>query len=268
MIILNAKKIRDFQTCELSYRYRHLDEVVEPVTRENLLLTHFEEEIKKVMSFFFYKKQGGNTPSYNALLSRWERNWFRDGETAYDISMAKHPSTAINVTSLTTRAASVLLNFYNDFSDDISSPIMINETYDISIDNNIRLSETFDIGLKPPSDNKVLMMKWVTRGRGPLARSIDYGLEFALMDYIYKNKTSLSDKYEANYATYEIGSKTNTFKIFNIKDKHRDMLSYWIDRIDKTEIHIPRRGMTTACKGCNFDALCSSFELGDDLIDE
>ena len=259
MITLDAEKIRDFQTCELLYKYRHVDKKMEPLTHRELLLDRFEDELTKILSFFFYKKQGGNIPSYNALLNRWQRSWFKDDTTAYDIAITKHEPHVVNETNLTTRAANVLLNFYNDFAENPSDPILINEPMTISVSKSVRLSGTYDVALRSLKNNDIFILKWVTRSKGAWSGAIDYGLDFAIIDYLFQHKSSMSKIHKPIYATYEIGAKNNKIKKYNLTDRDRNALAHWIDIIGNKEIFAPRRGLTVACKGCPFDRPCLTF---------
>jgi len=259
MITLTADKIKDFQTCEKFYDYRHIEERLEPITHREILLSRFEFEMKKILSFFFYKKQGGNTPSYNALLNRWQRSWFDGDTTAYDLAVAQQEPHVVNETNLTTRAANVLRHFYNDFSEVSAQPVLIDEAVGISVSDDVRLLGSYDVALRNPKNDDLLILKWVTRQKGAWSGSIDYAMDFALIDYLFREKSSLATRCTPKYAIYELGNTSNKMKFFEVEPRHTDALLFWAERIGNTEIFPPIRGMSVACKSCPFDKPCSKF---------
>jgi hypothetical protein len=260
MITLTAEKIRDFQTCGLLYDYRHIEEKLEPITHREILLSRFEMEIKKILSFFFYKRQGGNTPSYNALLNRWQRSWFDGDTTAYDLAVAQQEPHVVNETNLTTRAANVLRHFYDDFSTIDAQPLLIDEAVSISLSDDIRLSGSYDIALRKPRSNELLILKWVTRSKGSWAGNIDYNMDFAMIDYLFRNKSSLAALCTPKYAVYELGNESNKMHFHEVEDRHRNALEHWSNKIGETNIFAPVRGLSVACKSCPFDGPCSIFD--------
>lgn len=257
MIILNSDKIRDFQSCELLYKYRHIDNELEPVYSRQISLERFQEEMKKIFTFFFYKKQGSNTPSYTALINRWERCWFSEDTTAEDITNASLIPTTANETSLSNRAATILMNFHNDFDNINYQPIIIDETMQYSFNSEIQIDSHIDLALRNPEKKAILVIKWTFRERSKGLQ--DHGLYFAMIDYILKNKSSLSKDHDFVYATYEVSSKTNQLKTYKLEQKHINAMQFWLKKINETNIYGPRRGLSTACKSCNFDEACISF---------
>src|SRR3954469_24970284 len=114
MILVSSKSILDYQTCARLYDYRHNDQLYEITPKRELLADRFENTLKRVLSFFFYKRQGGITPSYSALLSRWERLWFPKDMSSYDLVIEQHESAYGNMASYSNEAAAALLQFYDD----------------------------------------------------------------------------------------------------------------------------------------------------------
>ena len=160
MKLVTPSSLKDFQTCALLYDYRHNEQLPETIGSRDILTLRFENTIKEIIYYFFYKKQGGYTPSYASLLNRWEKIWFADDISSYDIMTEQHESAYGNTASLTTKAASALLAFYENFSDQSYIPIAINEDYVIPITKNVKLKDKFDVILY--KENKFYIIKIVT----------------------------------------------------------------------------------------------------------
>jgi hypothetical protein len=111
MKLLTIESIKDYETCALLYNYRHQEKLAETIPSRELFSLKFENTIKSVINFFFYKKQAGVTPSYSSLLNRWEKLWFPKDTTAYDLIHEQHESFYGNTSSLTSKAAAALLDF-------------------------------------------------------------------------------------------------------------------------------------------------------------
>ena len=125
MLNLSVNAIKDFQICERLYDYRYEEKLPETVYSRDLYSVKFENTIKNIIHFFWFKKQAGITPSYASLLNRWEKIWFPKDTSHYDIITEKHESAYGNVASLTTQAASVLLKFHETYSQMDLIPISI-----------------------------------------------------------------------------------------------------------------------------------------------
>ena len=78
---LTIEAIKDYQTCALLYSYRHDQKLPETIMSRDLITARFENTLKSVINYFFYKKQGGIVPSYASLLNRWEKLWFSKDAT-------------------------------------------------------------------------------------------------------------------------------------------------------------------------------------------
>jgi hypothetical protein len=257
MIVLNSEEIKDFQSCELLYRYRNIDKVIEPIYSRQMAIQRFQVEMKKMFTFFFYKKQGGSIPSYAALVNRWQRNWFGDTVTASDVTSGTTEPNRTSDSALATRAATILMNFHNDFGSSLAQPLILSEVLDYSYSDKIKLSSDIDLALRVPGSNKVLIIKWTFTETVKGAK--DYGSEFAMADYILRNKSTLAKDHTFVYATYEVKTSANQLKPFDLEQKHHNSLQFWVNKIGQTEIFAPRRGLSTACKKCNFDEACAKF---------
>jgi hypothetical protein len=117
MLKLTVKELKDYQLCGRLYDYRYVDKLTEKIGGRDLTYIKYENALKSIVNFFFYKKQSGSVPSYASLLNRWEKIWYPKGTTAYDITHEQHESFYGNNASLTSRAASALLAISENFSD-------------------------------------------------------------------------------------------------------------------------------------------------------
>ena len=105
MITVTAEDLKNFRTCELLYDFRSKNEIVEYIHPRFQRQLDFESTIKKIASFFFYKKQALAEPSYQALLNRWQKLWFNSDTTALDLATARHEIMWDNEASYTNQAA-------------------------------------------------------------------------------------------------------------------------------------------------------------------
>lgn len=250
---LSAQSIKDYQICSLLYDYRHVQDQYEPVYGRELLAKRYEDTLKKVVSFFFYKKLSGNTPSYNSILNRWEKLWFPKEMTAYDIAVDQHESWHGNLVSYNTDAALALLKFYEDFLDDPWEPLLIEEKFLVPITREIRLSGVFDLILRKGDLHKVI--KYSGKLRRPSVSTLL--IDFALLRHAFESRNDKPKKVE--YALYDIGSSKPGFVKVRPTKKDLNALKYWANEVASTQVYAPRRGLTAYCKGCPFDKPCSNW---------
>jgi len=142
---ITVNGLKDFQICERLYDYRHVEKVAEKIYSRDIYTNKFENTIKNIIYFFFFKKQSGIVPSYSALLNRWEKMWFPKGITSYDIVTEQHETAYGNMSSLTSKAAAALLMFYEKYSDSNYIPIAIADDYFIPGKNGNNISDIFDV---------------------------------------------------------------------------------------------------------------------------
>ena len=145
MINLSVNSIKDFQTCERLYDYRYVEKLPETIYSRDIYTSRFEATIKSIIHFFWFKKQGGITPSYASLLNRWEKIWFPKDTSHYDITTEKHESAYGNAASLTTQAAGLLLRFHETYSQMDVIPLSIYDDYIITVNNGTRIEDKFDV---------------------------------------------------------------------------------------------------------------------------
>lgn len=260
---LDANSIKDFQTCALLYRYRHVDKMYESIGSRDLMSIKYENTLKKLIAFFFYKKQGGIVPSVSALLNRWEKLWFPKDMSAYDIAVEKHESLWGNVSSMNTKAVSCIMKFYEDFSLDNRDPIVINEGFTTALDREIRLNGVFDVVLRDPKTRDISVIKWLSSPKR--ANLSGLSIDFSILRYAFETKNK-NLKGLVNYYAYDIGSDKNEFIQIDVKDEDINNLKYWARQVDKTEIFAPRRGLTSYCKKCPFDDPCKKFSITSEMM--
>lgn len=250
---LTPKSLKDFQTCALLYDYRYVKKMNETIPGRELISVRFENTLKSVMSFFLYKKQSGLPPSYSALLNRWQKLWFPDDSSVQDIINDKHESAYGNMASLTTKAASCLLNFYNYFSDPDIIPIGISEEYFLPVNNTV-LSDVFD--LIYTKNNCIYVVKWMFNYK--TAHEHFYILDFACMQYAHSKKSSMTKK-PVEYGYYDILANDPEVIIINKESEYIDLVNFWVEELENSDIYAPRRGLTYYCKKCPFDSPCSKW---------
>lgn len=255
---LNVESIKDFQTCALLYDYRHQQKLSETIQSRDLFTQKFENTIKSVINFFFYKKQGGFTPSYASLLNRWEKLWYPKDTSAYDIIHEQHESFYGNTSSLTSRAASTLLDFYNTYAEDNSIPISIDQPFVIPIGNSVKVNGNFDLILA--SDNSYYIYKWVFNFRTSHVET--YQIDFTLLHEAFKHKFGTKIN-QAHFGYYDLLAANQKFTEFQIDKEDTNSLKYWANTVNETEKFVPRRGQTIYCKKCPFDKPCSKWNEWD-----
>lgn len=263
MIELGVDSIKDFQTCALYFDYKHQKSMYTPINGREVLLLRFENTLKKLLSFYFYKRQGGITPSLGALLNRWEKLWFPKDMSSYDIAINRHEIMNINLDSLNTTAVDAIMQFYNLFADDNRDPILIDETFLVPIGQEIRLHGSFDLILRTPGTKKIDIIKWLLRPKRPNISMLN--IDFAAQKYAYEFKTDASDLSITYHALDVMSLSTGRFKIEVTEDDVNSLL-YWAQQAHETPLYVPRRGLTAYCKGCPFDSPCSDYSITESIL--
>lgn len=259
MLTVNADSIRDYQVCSFYYQQKYLSDSQIGVFAREQLADKFEQTLKRVVSFFFYKRQGGIVPSYNALLNRWEKLWFPKGTTSYDISIEIHESAHKNLASYSNTAAAALLQFYKDFIDYQGDPIMIDEKFLIPINEEMRLEGVFDLVLRKRKTFQVI--RWSAKTKRPPVESLTYDFAAQKLAYEYRNET----KRPTEYLFYDLGSSHPGGVSMQPIDDDVKALLFWAHEAQKTENYVPRRGFTTYCRGCAYDRACRNFSFSGNI---
>jgi len=254
---LDVEAIRDFQVCELYYRYKYEEQRHIPIYSRELMVDRFENTLKKVASFFFYKKQAETTPSYTAILNRWEKLWFPKDMTVYDMAVEQHESVKGNMATYSNTAAAALEAFHNEFAEDDYDPIMIDENYLIPLGDDMRLSGAIDLVLRKNDHFKVI--KWNALQRRPGIDSLM--LDMAAMRFAFEHRNDKSVRGKVDYLCYDLTSAHASY--VNVEQPTKadiNALMYWALEIKNTDVYVPRRGFTAYCKGCPFDEPCANFD--------
>lgn len=263
MLNLTVEAIKDYQTCALLYDYRHRQELTEPIQSRELMAQRYENTLRRVISFFFYKRQGGITPSYNALVHRWEKLWFPKDMTAYDLAVEQHESAHGNYASYSNMAISSLIKFYEDFSKKIGDPILLDEKFHVPLTKTIKIEGRFDLVLQLKNDFYVI--KWLTKSRR--MNLSGYMMDFAVLRHAFEYRNQNRD-YTVNYFMYDVGSPTPGFIDADPSIADLNALRFWATEMEEAKAFVPRRGLTAYCKKCPFDRPCSKFELTQEMFDE
>jgi hypothetical protein len=255
VLTLDAAAIKDFQICARLYDYRHNEKMYERIERRDLMAQRFENTLKKIVSFFFYKKQGGTIPSYSALLNRWERLWFPKDMTGYDLTIEKLEPNHHNLASYGKEAAIALMKFYEDFAEDPGLPFLIDEKFEVPITRDIRINGYFDLVLRYKDSHRVLL--WSAKMRRPSISSVMVDFTIMKMAYEYRNQ---GKSVPTEYGMYDLTSAKPGFVPIEAKKEDENALKYWAVEAFNTEIFAPRRGLTYYCKTCPFDSPCSEWQ--------
>lgn len=261
MINIDASSLKDFQMCSLLYDYRYGEgKRNEYVDIRDRRAKRFDEVMKRVIAFFFYKKQAKAEPSYQALLNRWQKLWFAAGTTAADITNAKNEIVWNSDTTYTTQAAHALLQFHEEFSNKSHQEVvLVDEKFTVPLTKEITIEGIFDVVLreKMVADNKYhyKIYKWTTiAAKRP---SSFWTFDIAILDYAFRhrNKTTTS----ASYFLWNFGGNTIGTTELILDREDFDLLKFWADIVRGTKIFAPRRGLTAYCKSCPFDTPCSRW---------
>lgn len=256
-ITITPSDIRDYQACSLYYHFK----TTEPVTKigiNELNQERFSNSMKKVISYFFYKRQGEATPSYNSLLKRWEKIWFPDKMDSYDLIHEQHNIVGKNTATYSNTAAGLLLRFFNDFAKkDKGIPINIDQEHLIPLIDGVRLSGNTDLILKYGADS-YRIIKWESAIKKKIKTFYRY--DFATMKLAHMHSTGRADSSEVSYELYGVGSDSD-FGPVNHSPTKRDIdwLFYWAHKIKEQEIRVPSKGFTTYCSGCQWDRKCDAW---------
>ena len=252
---ITIESIKDYETCALLFNYRHQEKLSETISSRDLSSIKFENTMKSVINFFFYKKQGGVTPSYASLLNRWEKLWFPKGTTAYDITHEQHESFYGNTASLTSKAAAALLDFHNVYSEDDSIPMAIDQQFYVPVGKGTKINGKFDAILY--KNDQYYIYKWVFNFRH--SHTSLYQMDFAVLHEAFAHKFPEKIS-KAHFGHYDILSSNNKFVEYEVDSEDSKALRYWCTTIEEDDKFVPRRGLTSYCKKCPFDTPCSKWK--------
>jgi hypothetical protein len=256
MLTLNAGAVRDYQACELFYELRHLHHEREPIDGRSMMQSRYDDALRKVAAFFFYRRQQGLTPSYNQLLKRWEKLWFPKDMDAYDIAVAQHASMG-NYASYASGAAMALLRFYEQFAQPVGDPVGIDQAFLVSIDRDVRLEGKYDLILKRRYEHRVIM--WWTKTRLPSTDQLL--MDFSALKYAYEwDRGRDWHGVSVSYWIYNLATPTSTLTKIDVSGDDVAAFTYWVRRARDTDAFVPRRGLSTYCRGCPFDELCRGWK--------
>lgn len=252
---LTVEAIKDYQTCALLYNYRFLEKVPETIPSREIVSTRFENTLKSVINYFFYKKQGGIIPSYSSLLNRWEKLWFNKNTTAYDLIHEQHESFYGNTASLTSKAAAAILEFYNTNVNSNAIPMAVDQQFYLPINKSIKINDKFDLILF--DNNQYFVYKWAFNYRS--SHSNLYQIDFSVLREAFKHRFPEKIN-KTKFGYYDILSSSQSFVEFEVGAEDSKALKYWCATIEEDKKYVPRRGLTAYCKKCPFDKPCSKWK--------
>lgn len=265
MIRIKAQDLKDFQTCELLHEYRNIKNLI---TAE---YTHprfkkqkeYEATIKKIASFFFYKKQAFSEPSYQALLNRWQKLWYSADTTAMDIATTQHEIMWDNESSYTGQAAMALLDFYEDFANKLDEQVVLSDekfSVPLSKSKTIVLEGSFDLVVRKKTQlsDSYIVYKWSGEHKRPPGNF--WLFDFAIMDYAFRYRNDFRP-IDVEYRLWDFGSAKPGPVHYVVSDNDLKMMKHWAEQLAETEVFVPRRGLTAFCKRCPYDEPCSQWEF-------
>lgn len=255
MLDLTAQSIKDYQVCSLYYDFRYNQELPTPSTGDQLLAEKFNNTIHRILSYYFFKRQGSLSVSLNSLMGRWERLWFPKNMDAYDLAVDQHSKN--NLASYATQASGQLIRFYDEFQGDNGYPLLIDEKFCVPATRTIKLSGSFDLVLRY-KDGSHKIIKWYTGRQHP--HLAQYMFEFAILRRAWLHRND-GRPAPADYFIYDL--HTNGFISYSISRNDINALEYWIRAIESNEVFIPRRPFTVYCRGCPFDSQCKEYSFPD-----
>lgn len=263
MIKITANSLRDYQTCARLYAYRYgEDKTTEKLDIRERRAARFDETIRRVITFFFYKKQAMAEPSYQALLNRWQKLWFEPGTNAMDIALAKNETWWNSDISYVTQATNALLVFYDEFANKPEQQVvLVDESFCVPLSKTVALEGQFDVILREQKPDKTFqyhIYKWANIS---IKRAISFWtFDFTIMDYAFRYRNSFKNLdtkfYLWNFNGSLIGSKEIELETEDIQT-----MRYWATELENTKVFASRRGFTSYCKSCPFDKKCAEWKL-------
>jgi hypothetical protein len=266
LIKLTANSLKDFQICALLYDYRFGNgKISEYVDIRDRRAQRFDETIKRVVAFFFYKKQAYVEPSYQALLNRWQKLWFSDETTAVDIATMKNEVVWGSDTSYTTQAATALLQFHEEFSNKPNQHVvLVDEKFCVPLNKEVALEGTFDVVLREKLEDgsfQYKVYKWITSTvKKPLSH---WTFDMAFLDYAFRYRNQ-NKQINVSYYVWNFGSNSIGSKEILLERQDFSLLRYWAKTLQDTKTFAPRRGLTSYCKSCPYDRPCSKWQVPDE----
>jgi hypothetical protein len=251
---MTIEAVKDFQLCERLFDYRYREKLSEKIYSRETHAKKFEDTLKSIFFFFFFKKQAGIIPSYASLLNRWEKLWYPKDTTSYEIITEQHETVYGNISNLTSKAAAILLLFHEMYSKSDYIPIAIEEEFIIPRVSKNNIKDNFDFIFYK---NKKFYITKILFNYRKSNRDI-YKMDFSGMykGFNHKNPDKI---HNAKFGYIDVMSQDLSFTEFHIRKFDIDHFDYWCDRIDSTEVFVPRRGLITFCKKCPFDKPCSKW---------
>lgn len=261
MLKLTVDSIKDFQICERLYSYRYKENLPEKIYSRDIYSQKFESTIKSIIYFFWYKKQGGITPSFSSIINRWEKLWFPKDANYYDIVTEQHETVYANMSNMASKASSLLLNFHEIYSVLDAIPLAISEDFVAIPNKNIKIEDKFDLIYRLNNTNYAV--KYVFNYKTNY--SYLYQIDFAVMYLGFKLRHP--DKLnQTKFGYVDLLSNKVQFVEYELSNEDLESLEYWCDAIVEKNIFVPRRGLTSYCKKCPFDQPCSKWNFVNETI--
>lgn len=255
--------VKDYKICARYFDFKYVDKEPEELYYRKLIKNRYKICLTKVVYFFFYKKMGGQIPSFNALINRWEKIWFKDSDL-FDIDAEIVDPRQEGLISLNTDATSVLLRFYEKWERDEGLPLSIASDVITPINNDLAITDTIDLSVRyrGRKGNDYQNIKFYVGLQKP--NTAHYLLDFANMKstFEYRNEEKLNPHDTVSYYLYDLGSERRSDNMIQMHVQPEDVedLFYWANQISQDKVCPSRRGLTVLCKGCPFDEQCAKWD--------
>lgn len=253
MIKTTCEGLRNFQICERYYDFKYNDNIPEKYSSQEILEQRFENTLKKIIQFFWYKKQSGITPSYSSLLNKWEKLWIPKGTDSYDISTIQNSVNKANTINLTTKAAASLLAFHEEYASSEYIPFAIGEEYFLT-NNDVTITGIFDLILY--KNGKTYVVKFLADYKKSRRHTVQFDFATMYRSFIVRYR---ENEVKPILCYLDITSDDMLMNEFDLQQYDLDELDYWCDRLCSTQVFVPKRGLIPLCKKCPFDKQCSEW---------
>lgn len=256
METITPQAIKDFLVCPLFFEYRYVQKLQEKEQENEIYKERYINTLRRVASYFFYRRQAGKPVGFDGLIKRWEKNWFPKGMSYKDIAFGESSvrSDIGHLVKGNSTAIAAIERFYNVFSADAGVPVLIDERRTFQATNNIRLTTSIDLMLKY-QDGTRYVVKW-------LVGKPKFGAHFLTLDLAATHlalKATGSYRDDTYYAVYDFSKPRARLEPFEVSGEDVAFLLNWVRQLDQRGTPIPRRGFTPYCGTCPFDSQCESY---------
>ena len=255
MLTLKPDAIKDFLVCPLYFQYKHVDELPENQKADQIYQESYLSTLKRVASYFFYKRQAEKHVGFDALAKRWSKLWFQDDLDYTELLKTTSKNNQVGKTiKYNTAAVAALERFHSVFSEDDGIPLIIGETRTVQPTQNTRLSVDIDLMLHY-DDGSRKVIKW-------FAGQPKFGKHFLNLEMAATQMAVTSSgahKKGMTYAMYDFNKPKARIEPVNLTGDDINNVIYRLRQIEERAAPNPNRGFTAYCSSCPFDTECYHY---------